>query len=55
MVVAILEEKNNLDDQETINVDNKKFPVKKNNSGDQYMKLLKTHILKKQDYFQQHF
>ena len=32
----------------------KTLPVKNNNFGDQYMKLLKIHIFKKQKYFQQH-
>ena len=33
----------------------KTLPIKNNYFGDQYMKLLKMYILKKQNYFQQNF
>ena len=36
-----------------MNVDIEKLAVKNNHFGDQYMKLFKIHILKKQNYFQQ--
>ena len=50
--VIMKEEKNTFKYQETINVDIESFPVKNNHFGDQYMKLLKIHILKKQNYFE---
>ena len=37
-----------------MNVDIERI-AQKNHFGDQYMKLSKTHILKKLNYFQQHF
>ena len=41
--------------QETINVEIENISsFKKKHFGDQYMKLFEIHILKKQDYFQQH-
>ena len=55
MVVTTKEENNTLEFQETMNVDIDNIASKKNHFGDQYMKLLKIHILKKQNYFQKLF
>ena len=55
MVVTMKYDRKNLEYQEKMNVDIEKIASKKNHLGDQYMKLLKIHILKKQDYFQQMF
>ena len=45
-----------MEHQETINVEIENISsFKKKHFGDQYMKLFEIHILKKQDYFQQHF
>ena len=47
------EEKKTLEYQETMNVDIENIASKDNHFGDQYMKLLKIRILKKENYFQQ--
>ena len=45
-LVTIEEERNNLEYQETMNLNTEKLPVQVNKFGYQYMKLLMIHILK---------